>query len=266
MSARRVPWTVFEAETVAGMAPGEHVSMIGPTGHGKSTLAFHLLRRRPYVVVLDAKGGDPTLNGSGWEVVDRWPIPNERQRLDKGEPIRVLLRPHGFGRERLEVAHDLFTRAVVGALDAQKWTIYIDELRLTAEGRTIDMAPDVEVAYMTGRGREVTMISATQAPRYVPKAAYDQVTHQFHWPLQDRDAKRRQAEITGYDRADFDELTAGMAKHEVLYIPPGGDEPVIVKPPAPRKAVKPRERSAPAKPGGTPHPQRKRFWGSGSVK
>ena len=261
MSARRSSWAAFQRDVIAGFQPGEHVSMIGPTGHGKSTLALQLLQHRPYVVVLDAKGGDSTLNGSGFEVVTSWPIPRERQRLDEGKPIRILLRPGGFGRERLDVAHDLFQRCVQGCLDATKWTIYLDELRLTSEARTIDLAPEVEVAYMTGRGRGVTMVSATQAPRWVPKAAYDQVTHQFHWPLGDRDARRRQAEITGLDRAVFDELTAGMGKHDVLYVPPGGGEPMIVKPPAPRRAREPQRAGGEAKPQGTPHPQRKRFWG-----
>lgn len=260
MPAKRVAWPAFERSVVARMRPGDHVSMIGPTGHGKSTLALELVRRRPYVVVLDAKGGDSTLNGSGFEVVSQWPIPNERQRLERGEPIRILLRPHGHGRERLENAHDLFERAIRGALDATRWTIYIDELRLTSEGRTIDLAPEIEVAYMTGRGREVTMISATQAPRWIPKAAYDQADHQFHWPIPDRDARRRQAEISGMDRPVFDDAVAGMADHDVLYVPPRG-EPVVTLPPAPRKPRARQRPSEPAKPAGTPHPQRKRFWG-----
>jgi hypothetical protein len=241
--------------------------MIGPTGHGKSTLALQLLRRRPYVVVLDAKGGDPTLNGSGFEVVDRWPIKNERRRLDDGKPIRVLLRPGGHGRERLDNAHDLFERCIRGALDSTRWAIYVDELRLTSEGRTIDLAPEIEVAYMTGRGREVTMISATQAPRWIPKAAYDQATHQFHWPIPDRDARKRQAEISGMDRLDFDAAVGGMSGFDVMYVPPAEGEPIIVRPPAPRKpSRKPSEGlPQPKGPKGTPHPQRKRFWGAGSV-
>lgn len=261
MSAKRRSWARFQTDVIAGMRPGEHISMIGPTGRGKSTLALHLLRSRPYVVVLDAKGGDDTLNGSGFEVVHEWPIPRERERLGDGRPIRLLLRPRGHGRERLDEAHDLFSRCIQGALDSQHWTIYVDELRLTAEGRTIDLAPEVEVAYMTGRGRRVTMVSATQAPRWIPKAAYDQATHQFHWPIPDRDARRRQAEISGLDRADFDAAVAGMAGHDVLYVPPGGGEPLVVRPPKPRRVERVQAEPSAARPQGAPHPARARFWG-----
>jgi hypothetical protein len=260
MAAKRSSWAAFQREHIALFEPGQHISMIGPTGRGKSTLALHLLQHRPYVVVLDAKGGDDTLNGSGFEVVNQWPIPNERERLGDGKPIRLMLRPKGYGRERLDEAHDLFSRCIQSALDSMRWTIYVDELRLTSEGRTIDLAPEVEVAYMVGRGRRVTMVSATQAPRYVPKAAYDQVTHQFHWPLGDRDARRRQAEISGLDRVDFDVTVEGLAKHEVLYISPMG-EPLVVKPPAPRKPVGQKPERERATPKGSPHPLRKRVWG-----
>jgi hypothetical protein len=228
---RRMKWSDFRSEILDGFTQSQHVGMIGPTGRGKSTLGMHLLRNRPYVVVLDAKGGDSTLEASGFEVVEDWPIPNEEDRLKSGKPIRVMLRPRGYGRERLDNANRLFSKCIEGCLMSRRWTVYIDELRLTSEGRTIDLAPEIEVAYMTGRGREVSFISAAQAPRWVPIASHEQAVHQFHWPLYDRYALSRQAEISGLGRDRFFALAAEMTNpHDVMYVLPP-DLAVITRPP-----------------------------------
>lgn len=244
MASNRVGWERFYAETVRGMKPGEHACLIGPTGRGKSTLGMHILQSRPYVVVLDAKGGDDTLDRSGFEVVHSWPLKDERERINSGKPIRVILRPRSHTRERLVEAHDLFSDCIERSLRAGHWTIYVDELRLTSEGRTIDLGPEIEVAYMTGRGRGVSFISATQAPRWIPKAAYDQATHQWHWPLMDRDALKRQAEISGIGREQFLELASGLSKHDAIYVHPP-DTAFVVRPP---KLPKPKVPVAPSMP------------------
>jgi hypothetical protein len=231
----RTSWAKFKREVVDAMEPGDHCCLMGPTKRGKSTMAAQLLKPRPYVVVLDAKGGDDTVNGYGYELQHEWPIPDERRRLESGKPIRVCLRPKSTSRDRLREAHDLFARCIEQALTTGFWTIYVDELRLTSEGRTIDLGPEIEVAYMTGRGRKVSMIAATQAPRWVPKAAFDQATHQFHWPIPDEDGWKRQAEISGIGRQRFMELTAGLGspetRNDALYVFPP-DTALRVKAPA----------------------------------
>lgn len=264
----RVSWPKFHRDVISRMRPGEHVCLIGPTGRGKSTLGMHLLQNRPYVVVLDAKGGDDTLDRSGFEVVHRWPMPDEAARINSGKPVRVILRPRSHTRERLAEAHDLFSECIERSLRAGHWTLYIDELRLTSEGRTIDLGPEIEVAFMTGRGRRVSFISATQAPRWIPKAAYDQSTHQFHWPIPDRDALKRQAEISGIGREQFLELAAGLGslerKHDAIYVHPP-DTAVIVRPPQLPKPVAPVVPSVPEFPAEPVSPRkgkvREKLWG-----
>jgi len=259
-----LPWSEFRRKVIDGMTQGEHVGMIGPTGRGKSTLAFHIIRKRPYVVVLDAKGGDSTLEASGFEVAHEWPIPDLAERVEKGDPVRVMLRPSSHGRQRLTQANDLFSRCIEDCLHQTNWTIYIDELRLTSEGRTIDLAPEIEVGYMTGRGRKVSFISASQAPRWVPIASHEQSVHQFHWRLHDRYAWKRQAEISGIDSELFQALTEGAGNHEVLYVKPPNTA-FLTKPPALRKRVV-RDRREPEPEPDQPQTVRnselrKRLWG-----
>lgn len=255
-----LPWSEFRTRVLDRMTQGEHVGMIGPTGRGKSTLAMHIIKRRPYVVVLDAKGGDSTLAASGFEVIHEWPIPDLAERVKSGKPVRVMLRPTSHGRARLTQANDMFSRCIEDCLRQTHWTIYIDELRLTSEGRTIDLAPEIEVGYMTGRGRNVSFISASQAPRWVPIASHEQSVHQFHWRLHDRYAWKRQAEISGIGTERFEGLTEAMKPHEVLYVKPP-DTAVLTKPPALRRPVEresPREEPMPERSGSK---LRQRLWG-----
>ena len=47
--------------------PGQHVAVIAPTGAGKSNFVGQILQAtRRYVLVLDAKGGDSTVENYGF--------------------------------------------------------------------------------------------------------------------------------------------------------------------------------------------------------
>ena len=51
--------------------PGQHLSVIAPTGAGKTTFVGGLLDLRRYVLALDPKGGDSTLSGLGYDRLAR---------------------------------------------------------------------------------------------------------------------------------------------------------------------------------------------------
>src|SRR5271170_842629 len=46
--------------------PGMHAALIGKTGEGKSTLAVGIMDTRKYVLALDPKGEDETLEAAGY--------------------------------------------------------------------------------------------------------------------------------------------------------------------------------------------------------
>src|SRR5690242_7261177 len=71
-----VPWDQFLATRFL-WRQGEHVSLIGRTGGGKSTLALAITPKRKYVAVLGTKPRDSTLsgllkNGEGWRRMPTW--------------------------------------------------------------------------------------------------------------------------------------------------------------------------------------------------
>ena len=56
-----VPWESVTRTILSGWAhePGSHVTVIGPTGSGKTHLALTVAELRPYILVLAAKRQDP---------------------------------------------------------------------------------------------------------------------------------------------------------------------------------------------------------------
>ena len=70
---------------------GQHVALVGPTGAGKTVYVVNILPMRKYVIALDAKGGDESLElltRKGFEY-SKWPLTNRQWRdIEEGKPAR----------------------------------------------------------------------------------------------------------------------------------------------------------------------------------
>src|SRR5271170_5004112 len=74
-------WDDFVNDFKAKWQPGEHISVIAPTGAGKTTFVAGILGLRRYVLALDPKGGDETLAGLRYRRLDTWPGERGMERL-----------------------------------------------------------------------------------------------------------------------------------------------------------------------------------------
>lgn len=252
----RVDWTGFLRRF--RWEPGEHIVEIGPTNRGKSTLAGLLLKRRKFAVALDFKGDDPGLLRWGWESSPDWPIEHEAERL-KGrvverpgqrpvrvvDPIRIRLAPVVADPDDIPAARAIFADCLSDIFTSGRWAVYVDELLIATDRGLYDLATPIHRLMVYGRSKGVSMISATQAPRTIPKSTYQQVIHQFHWPIRDEDAFRRQAEITGLGMRNLRDTFRGMRKHEFLYVRPP-DVFMISQCPPPEETVAERRTVVPA--------------------
>jgi len=195
---------------------GQHVTVIAPTGGGKSVLAVKgLLPMWEYTLTIDAKGEDKTLRQSGKKVKQ---YPSWQRHRDS--KFWLLLPPD---QPR---AADISIKTLRHIFKDKGWTVYLDELRLFTDRKYLPayqrMLPaEVERLWLYGRSRGITLVTGTQAPRWIPAAAFEQPRHFLLGRVQDDRAIKRLGEISG----DVDLIRAivpTLEPFEFLYVGPLG--------------------------------------------
>lgn len=210
----RLPWP----QVLSGMKweQGEHITILGPTGCGKTHLAMALLPLRRFVVVLAAKPRDPligSLRASGFEVSRRWP--------PRSPAERIVLWPEIDRLDQVGAQAEVFARALADVYREGGWCLYGDEgLYLT---QTLGLAPELSVLWQQGRTLGVSMVVAAQRPRHLPLAAYSQASHLWLFRTRDGYDARRFAEVGGTDPEQLRRVLDQLGKHDVAYVGPGGD-------------------------------------------
>lgn len=221
-----VPWSAFQGYFRENWKPGEHVALIGPTGEGKSTFAVGILGMRNYVVALDPKGGDDTLASSGFERTPSWP-PSGRVYNDiaEGKPARLILGAKGADFDELAVQFD---RALEDVLKQGGWTVYIDEFQIAADRRMMNVAIRAERLLISARYKKVSVVTAYQAPSWVPTASTRQARWVVMWPTRDEDCIKAVAQKAGRDKTQVTAVVRKLPPFHALIIPPRSTVPMII--------------------------------------
>lgn len=196
--------------------PGEHVTLIGPTGRGKTELLIELLSERRWGVFLSTKRRDETqapLERLGFRpVADPAAIQPEVHN-------RYIFRPPFPKRaqaDRLKSTHRAaFRMALMQLRDQTGWTIGVDECRYIAH--TLGLQDELELLWLQGRSEGTTVVANTQRPRFIPLEAYSQATHLMFWSSPDQSDVARIAELTSFDRQAVMKALTRLDKHDFLY-------------------------------------------------
>lgn len=203
---------------------GQHTTIIGPTGTGKTFLGFQLLERtaRPELpaVVLVMKPRDATVDqwakGHGYRTVNNWP-PQTLDALRK-KPDGWILKPdHAFDPDIDTPRHrQIFRRAVLGSYKKGNRIIFADELYSLCE--ELDLDDELISVWTKGRSMEAGVWGATQRASHVPLWAYSQATHLFLAFDPDKKAQLRFSEISGMDPDLVKAVVFQLKRHQWLYI------------------------------------------------
>jgi hypothetical protein len=231
MSARRIePVDVVMygrdefVEEVFDYEPGDHVTIVGPTGSGKTYLAQQLIQATATpelpAVVIAMKPRDATLErwskSVGYRRVKDWP-PQFTERLRK-KPAGFILKPdHAFDPDIDNPRHRMvFRRAILGSYKKGNRIIFADELySLCAE---LDLDDELVTVWTKGRSMEAGVWGATQRPSHVPLWAYSQATHLFLAYDPEERSQKRFGEISGVNSEIVISALDGLQEHQWLYV------------------------------------------------
>jgi hypothetical protein len=223
-SAPLVPWSEFLAEfsrawpeNAGGRA--EHLTLIGPTKQGKTTLALALLDERARlrgseVVILATKPRDLTLSrlagkGKAWVIVREWP-PGYGQD-------RVIYWPRfGDVRTAADRQRGKFRAMLAEVFAEGNRTVYIDEVAyFTEQLRLGDLLAQY---WQQGRSQNLVLVAGTQRPRGVPRAMFSECSWFVAFRTADEDELRRVGEIGGTDSRAIRDVIRHLQPHEFVAV------------------------------------------------
>ena len=179
----------------------QHITMIGPTGCGKTTLELDLIEERDYVIFLSTKPQDETqdelgplgfrltnnVNEISLDISDRWVLHPGKGR-NKNESVNEKKLRH----------REFFRKALLFCYEQTGWAVIIDEGRYVCD--YLGLKDEVQVLYLQGRSGYNSVVMGTQRPRWVPLESFDQAIHLFFFKDSDLGNIRRISELAGLDR------------------------------------------------------------------
>ena len=196
-----------------------HHSIVGQNGAGKSHLIVHGLLPlclRDNLCIFDSKGDDPVLMQAGARPVRALPG-KYRRALDDDDDKRGWYRLVIY--DNVARAQEQVATTLERIYNEGNWVVVLDETRAISDPRSpgLGLQPMLDRLWLRGRSRNIPVIAATQAPRWVPTSFYDQC--QFVWcsRIRDERAHQRIMEIGSMTRAHIPHI-AQIRKRRWLYM------------------------------------------------
>lgn len=203
-----------------------HVSLIAPTGEGKTYLVTRgllpLWGDDYRVLFVDCKDDDPILEGYATKVRS---FPGQiRQSLQSKQWYRLKI-PSRFTKATKTQQQNILFQALRRSYLQKDWLLIIDELRVPLRLGLEDFLVEI---WERGRSQRVTMIADTQAPRWMPGHFYDQPGHLYIGSTMDQRTRIRLKEIAGNSKAIVDAMPQ-LRPFEFIYVGEKGRKMEIVK-------------------------------------
>jgi len=203
---------------------GEHVSFIGPTNSGKTTLAYQILRRTATpdlpAVVLVMKPRDATVTkfskAANYRIVHNWPPPPSIWKPGK-QAGYVLWPKHTFDLETDDANHQrIFANALQNLYQRGDKIVFGDEVYSLAH--ELGLSKELVRIWSKGRSMGTGLWAATQKPTHVPLWMYSMPEHLFLAYDPDVRSQKRFSEIGGVDPDLIKDVVKNLPKFHWLYI------------------------------------------------
>lgn len=183
----------------------DRVLIVGQTGSGKTTVAEVILRRRPYVVVIDTK---QTINWPGYEVH------RSLESLVQSNAPKLTYRPtyREFANEAVQ------NMAWEWIYQRGNTTVYVDETAQVTRNAMV-FPFYYGACFMQGREMGVEMISSTQRPSQIPGFVFSESEHVYAFRLRLRQDRKRVEDLSGIPEEEI----AALPKHRFMYARQDGE-------------------------------------------
>jgi SpoVK/Ycf46/Vps4 family AAA+-type ATPase len=206
-------WPMFKSEYRHGRDHADHVTIIGPTGTGKSTIAMQVAELRRYVVALVVKPRDEgmrsMLRRQRFVKLDRVPPPGTR--------TRVVIWPKNDGVDSIPAMRTTMRDALDATFRAGVWHVVCDEASYLCEDLKLNSY--VRQALRMGRSNGMGLILCAQRPAWLPHDIYSSATHLFLFGSNDAADLRTIAGLNGVNDTIVRDAVANLGKtHRFVYV------------------------------------------------
>lgn len=198
----------------------EHVTIIGPTGRGKTTLALEVLQARRNVAILATKpvGKDSTLVAVSGK---RGPYLRTLSVPSPAVARRFVVWPRMDGIEDTKGQAAVMKSVMDQMFREGNRAVLVDEVHYFTE--FLHMGRYLKLWWTQGRSIGLSLVAGFQRPAWVPRDAYSSATHIFIFGTNEREDIRA---ISGFGGMSTDGVRFAVAWlasdparfHQFLYI------------------------------------------------
>ncbi len=219
-SAPFIEWPTLLASM--GYRHDEHVTIVGPTGRGKTTLALSILdmRRNVAIIATKPKGklGDKTLaavSGRKGPYLPTLTVPSPAVAR------RFVIWPRMTGIEDTKQQRAIIAAALDQIFQEGNRAVLVDEVHYATE--FLGLAPRLKLYWTQGRSLGLSLVAGFQRPAWVPRDAYSAATHLFLFGTNDEQDIRAIGGLGGMSSKEVRSAVAWLAGdasryHQFLYV------------------------------------------------